>query len=430
MKKIILAIVGVLIATSAWATYNLATFDGLTGGGAALDGRATANLTDGAIAVGEYNGETYFFRYDTTSTDSESTTAGSEVIIPNDNATGTGAWIVMYHYPPLCTTSTAGLMSAAQATALAAIDTEAELEALLELADLQGDLADSQLSANVPLLDGTHTISGTWTFSNGVNVSPTATPMFEFKDSDLLGADEYTASIEINATTLTDGAEVSDMIFYYMDDGTKTEAARVDGSDNQFEFAIPVTGTFNLDASGFDGQCATTDDTLQEIAQVVDDLVIPTVPTVTSTAEINTGTDNAKFTSADAIAGSYAGTKDVCWTIVDSDTDTPAAADGVQAYTVPPSLNGMNLVDVIASVHTKGVTGTIDIQVRKRSGGVDSDMLSTKITLGDEFYASDETIDTDEDDIATGDQIYIDVDAIHSGTAAKGLSVTCLFRLP
>jgi len=122
--------------------------------------------------------------------------------------------------------------------------------------------------------------------------------------------------------------------------------------------------------------------------------------------------------------------KEAAWTIVDSDTSTPAAANGVQAFTVPSSLNGMNLVDVVVSVHTKGITGTLDVQVRRRRAGSDVDMLSTKVTLGDEFFANDEEVNTSNDDVITGDQIYIDVDAIHSGTAAKGLSVTTLFQLP
>ena len=71
----------------------------------------------------------------------------------------------------------------------------------------------------------------------------------------------------------------------------------------------------------------------------------------------------------------------------------------------------------------------MDIQVRKRSGGSDADMLSTLITVGDEFYCSDEVVKSDNtEDVATGDEIYIDVDQIHSGTAANGLTVTCLFR--
>lgn len=121
--------------------------------------------------------------------------------------------------------------------------------------------------------------------------------------------------------------------------------------------------------------------------------------------------------------------KGVCIAQVESDTDV-AVADGKIAFTVPLSLDGMNLVDAIASVHTKGVTGTTDIQIRRRRAGSDADMLSTKVTIGDEWFASDEVIDEANDDVLDGDQIYIDVDAVHSGTAPKGLSVVLTFRKP
>jgi len=102
--------------------------------------------------------------------------------------------------------------------------------------------------------------------------------------------------------------------------------------------------------------------------------------------------------------------------------------NGAVAFTIPAYMNGMELVDVVASVHTKGITGTTDVQIRRRRAGSDVDMLSTKITIGDEFFATDEVIDTDNDDVNTGDQIYVDVDAIHSGTAPKGLSVVLTFK--
>lgn len=153
------------------------------------------------------------------------------------------------------------------------------------------------------------------------------------------------------------------------------------------------------------------------------------IPVKASTAEVDAGTNDAKFPTPDALAGSYVGTKSVVILPFGSD-EAVATGDGTLAFTVPASMNGMNLVNVVASVHTKGVTGTTDVQIRARTGGVDSDMLSTKITLGDEFFASDEVIDPDNDDVATGDQIFVDVDAVHSGTAPNGLSVALEFRLP
>ena len=108
-------------------------------------------------------------------------------------------------------------------------------------------------------------------------------------------------------------------------------------------------------------------------------------------------------------------------------TKIVSVRNGTQALTIPTELNGRQLTDVVASVYTKGITGTTDIQVRRRRIGADVDMLSTPITIGDEFFAADGTINVANDDIITGDQIYIDVDAIHSGTAPLGLSVSLTF---
>ena len=148
-----------------------------------------------------------------------------------------------------------------------------------------------------------------------------------------------------------------------------------------------------------------------------------------SIPETNTGTEAEKAVTPDGLAGSVLGEKGVCVVPFESDADV-AAGDGKVAFTVPLSINGMNLVDVLASVHTQGITDTTDIQVRRRRAGSDVDMLSTKVTIGAEYFASDGVINTGNDDITTGDQIYIDVDAVHSGTAPKGLSVVLTFRKP
>jgi len=90
-------------------------------------------------------------------------------------------------------------------------------------------------------------------------------------------------------------------------------------------------------------------------------------------------------------------------------------------------MNGKDLTVALAAVHTKGITGTTDVQLRRRRAGSDVDMLSTKITIGDEWFAADGVINEANDDVNTGDMIYVDVDAVHSGTAPKGLSATLTF---
>lgn len=123
------------------------------------------------------------------------------------------------------------------------------------------------------------------------------------------------------------------------------------------------------------------------------------------------------------------GTKELFITIYGSGSSVPTG-DGTDGLPIPFSFNGMNLVDVIATTYAKGITGTTNIMVRRSRGGTDVDMLSSPVTIGDEFYALDGTINVSNDDVQTGDMIFIDIDAVHSGTAPLGLSVALEFRKP
>jgi len=121
--------------------------------------------------------------------------------------------------------------------------------------------------------------------------------------------------------------------------------------------------------------------------------------------------------------------RNVCLVVTDSDTDVEVA-DGVIPFTVPPALAGMKMDDdSIASVHTKGVTGQMDIQIRRRREGADVDVLSSPITMGDAYTASNGTVNDANATVQAGDQIYVDVDVIHT-TPAKGLSVAIVFKSP
>ena len=98
--------------------------------------------------------------------------------------------------------------------------------------------------------------------------------------------------------------------------------------------------------------------------------------------------------------------------------------------TIPIGMNGWNLTQVIASVFTAGTTGTTDVQIRNVTDSVD--MLSTKITIdsGETSFATAATppvIDTNNDDVATGDVLTIDVDAVHT-TPPDGLAVVLTFE--
>jgi hypothetical protein len=150
-----------------------------------------------------------------------------------------------------------------------------------------------------------------------------------------------------------------------------------------------------------------------------------------SIAETNTGTEAAKATTPDGIAGSYAGTKIVQLIVFGFTTDL-ATGDGKAYCVIPAALGGMDLVRVHARVITAGTTGTSDFQIHNLTQAVD--MLSTKITIdsgetGSDTAATPPVIDGSNDDVATNDVLRIDVDAI-STTAPKGLIITMEFRLP
>jgi hypothetical protein len=144
-----------------------------------------------------------------------------------------------------------------------------------------------------------------------------------------------------------------------------------------------------------------------------------------SSAEINTGTEDNKYVTPDALAGSNAFTKTVQQYCVEWGTEL-AVEDGVGYIEIPAECNGMNLISARARVGTAGVTGNTTFDIYNVTDGVS--MLSSAITIASGATSGTGTIDTAHDDVATGDIIRIDCDSI-STTKPKGLIVTLAFRL-
>ncbi len=114
-----------------------------------------------------------------------------------------------------------------------------------------------------------------------------------------------------------------------------------------------------------------------------------------------------------------------------ADDTALTTGDGKMYFTIPVELNGMNLVSVGAHVYTVSSSGTPTIQIHNATDS--QDMLSTRITIdANEKDSKDATaaavIDTTHDDVATGDEIRIDVDV--AGTGTKGLEIRMGFQLP
>ena len=122
--------------------------------------------------------------------------------------------------------------------------------------------------------------------------------------------------------------------------------------------------------------------------------------------------------------------KTVSLKVVADATAFPSVADGVAYYTVPPELNGMNLVSIGAHVYTASDGGTA-INISLCNGT--TDMLTVQLTIdngaNDSATATTPaTIDTDHDGVATANVLRVDVN--QCGTNAKGFELRMGFQLP
>jgi hypothetical protein len=147
-------------------------------------------------------------------------------------------------------------------------------------------------------------------------------------------------------------------------------------------------------------------------------------------AEISAATDATRTITPDAFGNSRWGEKNVGIACFAPTTDC-ATGDGKGFFPASSSMIGMNLTYAQLGVATAGVTGTMDIQVRRVRAGVPADMFSTKpsIASGGVIEAAGQAINLANDDIALGDRIFIDVDTVHT-TPAKGLVVVLNFNMP
>ena len=144
-----------------------------------------------------------------------------------------------------------------------------------------------------------------------------------------------------------------------------------------------------------------------------------------TSSDINAGTDNDKYVTPDALAGSNAFTKPVQQYCVEWGTEL-AVEDGVGYIEILAECNGMNLISARARVGTPGVTGDTTFDIYNVTDGVS--MLSSAITIATTETVGTGTVDTDHDDVATGDLIRIDCAGI-STTKPKGLIISLAFRL-
>jgi len=117
-------------------------------------------------------------------------------------------------------------------------------------------------------IGGTTPAAGTFT---QVTVAASANPLMELNDSDAPGTDKESFKIYSQYVDGADTAENHDATIALKQGGSYVDWLIMDESDDRFEFQKPISGTVQVTATGFDGNLATTDDTLQEVAQKFDD---------------------------------------------------------------------------------------------------------------------------------------------------------------
>lgn len=144
-----------------------------------------------------------------------------------------------------------------------------------------------------------------------------------------------------------------------------------------------------------------------------------------SASDINTGTEDNKYITPDALAGSNAFTKTVQQICVDFATEL-SVKDGVGYIIIPAECNGMNLISARADVITAGTTNASTFDIYNVTDS--TSMLSSAISIASGATSGTGTVDTAHDDVATGDIIRIDCETL-STTKPKGLIVTLSFRL-
>ena len=156
-------------------------------------------------------------------------------------------------------------------------------------------------------------------------------------------------------------------------------------------------------------------------------------------AETDTGTDTGRAVTPDGLAGSNYGERVIGILVSDPGGDALTTGDTKAMVRIPSSMTGFSLVEANACVTTVSSSGAVTIQVAKSSRSsataraASVDMLSTPITIDvsefDSLDAAGEAVKSDgSEDVVTGDQIRIDVDA--AGTGVKGLFVELTFQLP
>jgi len=251
------------------------------------------------------------------------------------------------------------------------------------------------------------------------------------------------------STHIDGGSDVVDgdkIEITYTDHGAYTPSvtpAEVDAADQLSAHLEGIdTALGNLDttkastthaASHIDGGSDAIDGDKLEITYTASDYTPTTLP-----AEADSTDDlTAHLAGIDTALGTGNTGRFYVQVVVYGGTTATAVEDaaGGVFYTFPHAKAGSwDLTGVEAVVYVAGTGSTTDIQLARGRGDTRTfaDMLSTVVTVDATEVSSDDAaaayvIDTANDDLAGGDVIRVDIDAVGSTAAAQGLSITLEF---
>lgn len=249
---------------------------------------------------------------------------------------------------------------------------------------------------------------------------------------------------QAHATSHTDGTD--DIQDAAADDSTKGiatfEADDFDSASGKIDLAVSVTKASTTDSgtatpTGHDlgikgGEGIDTSGSGADVTISGEDASDSNkgIVELATAAETTTGTDTGRAVTPDGLAGSIFGEKIMYIKVIANDTAL-TTGNGQAHVTIPDALNGMNLVDADAAVYTASTSGTPTMAIYNATDS--QDMLSTNITIDANektsyTAATQPVINTSYDDVATGDDIQVDVDV--AGTGTKGLDVILTFQVP
>lgn len=103
--------------------------------------------------------------------------------------------------------------------------------------------------------------------------------------------------------------------------------------------------------------------------------------------------------------------------------------DGQFYFTIPDIFDGMNLIRAQAKHITASGSGDTRVMVHNATTGQDMLTGNGIVIAGGATAGTPATIDTDNDDVSTDDDIRIDVDLVGSGPAPLGLNVILTFGI-